>query len=602
MEKRILSKKDILKNSLEMIYQAGIYLLLFEIIYKGLIAILFKPILNNIVSLFIRAGGYDILINGEISQFLLSFTGIVMIIIVMTLSVVVVYYEFSVILLILDSSRKKEEIKLLKITENALIKLKNVLESRYIGLSLYILVLIPILNIGVQSSLIPTLSIPDFITGEIDKYPGSEILFSIVGLSLVFLFAKLFIVLPIMIFSDKNFKDASRMSFKTIKDEGFQIAFLIIAGMLIWITFTYLPFMLLENTEFILLRFLRGISNISMTIFTLLISPFILSISLECYNSYVKFGDINRDEICEEIELGYIGKTIWNVLGNILEFIQFLILKARKYIKTFTLLAIILLIFLNVYSEKTSSPIYDRQLLIGHRGGEYGVENTIDTILYAGTHGADYVEMDVLLTKDNIPVVIHDNNLKRLANQSKKISDLTLKEVQEISIKGGGKKSKIPTLRELSKQVKGRTKLLLEFKTHGKEKESIVDKTIEILKEEGILKETIFHTAEDKIIKEFNEKYEELTMGYVFVGKLGTFSAKKMSKMPVDFISAEESLINKNMIREIHKSHKAVFAWTINDDYKVERLLELGVDGIITDYPVEMIEIRDRYKEYHGIH
>lgn len=49
-----------------------------------------------------------------------------------------------------------------------------------------------------------------------------------------------------------------------------------------------------------------------------------------------------------------------------------------------------------------------------------------------------------------------------------------------------------------------------------------------------------------------------------------------MSKLPVDFIAAEESLINKNMIREVHKSGKAVFAWTINDDYKAERLLELG--------------------------
>ena len=72
-----------------------------------------------------------------------------------------------------------------------------------------------------------------------------------------------------------------------------------------------------------------------------------------------------------------------------------------------------------------------------------------------------------------------------------------------------------------------------------------------------------------------------------------------MSRMPVDFVSAEQSLINKNMIREIHKSDKAVFAWTINDDYKAERLLELGVDAIITDYPVEMVELRDEYKDYH---
>ena len=105
---------------------------------------------------------------------------------------------------------------------------------------------------------------------------------------MVYLFAKLFIVLPIMIFSEKSFKEASKISFKTIKGEGFQIAFLIIVGMLTWIMLTYLPFMVLKNVQFILLRVLRGVSNISMTIFTLLISPFILSISLESYNSYTK--------------------------------------------------------------------------------------------------------------------------------------------------------------------------------------------------------------------------------------------------------------------------------------------------------------------------
>jgi len=115
---------------------------------------------------------------------------------------------------------------------------------------------------------------------------------------------------------------------------------------------------------------------------------------------------------------------------------------------------------------------------------KYGAENTIDTIIFTGTNGADYVEMDVLLTKDNVPVVIHDNNLKRLGNISKNISDLTLEK-------------------------------------------------------EGILEETIFQSSEENIISEFNGKYEELSIGYVFIGKLGAFSARKMSKMPIDFISAE---------------------------------------------------------------
>ena len=598
MTRRILNKTSILKNSLGLIYSTGLYLLLFELIYKGLILVLFKPILNVIISVFIKAGGYEILVNQEISEFLLSITGILMVIVLMTVAVMVVYYEFSVILLILDAAKKKEKIKLLDITEDALLELKNIIMNKSVGIALYILVLIPFLNVGIQSSLMPTLSIPDFITGEIDKYPGTEYLVLIVILALVFLFAKLFVVLPVMVFSEKSFKQASRISWKTIKGEGFQIAFIIIGGMIIWLAMAYLPFLLLENVEFILFRILRTLSNVSLALFTLLISPFILSISLETYNQYVELGDINREEVDESLKLGYLGKKIWAILEIILKSIQNIILRAMKHRKTLVAFALFIIILFNVYSEESVRPLFDEQLLIGHRGGEYGVENTIGTILFAGTNGADYVEMDVLLTKDNIPVVIHDNSLKRLANLSQSISDLTFDEISKITIKSADLEDSIPSLEELAREVKGKTKLLLEFKTHGKEEKSIVDITIDILEKEGILDETIFHTSELRVINEFNEKYPELSMGYVFIGKIGTFSAKKMANLPVDFISAEESLINKKMIREVHKSGKAVFAWTINDDYKAERLFELGVDGIITDYPVEMIPIRDKYKEY----
>lgn len=598
MSEKILNIKGILNDSFKAIYNSAIYLLLFELIYKGLILVFFKPVLNIIVSMFIRAGGYKLLVNQDIAEFLFSFTGVLMVLVVMTISVILVYYEFTVILLVLDKSKKGEKIELLKITEKALLKLKNVIRKQNIGLAIYILVLIPLLNIGIQSSLIPTLSIPNFIIGELQKYPGSGVLLIGVILLLIYLFSKLFIVLPSMVFGGKTFKEGARDSFKTIKGEGFKITTLIIVSMLIWIILTYLPFILLENVEFILLRILRALSNISMAIFTLLISPFILSISLGSYDTYSEVGLLERKREEENIELGYISRKIWSVLEKVFEYIQGLIIKSRKYLKTVIAIVLILLISFNIYSEESLDPIYPRQLLIGHRGGEYGVENTVEAITFAGKNGADYAEMDVLLTKDDVPVVIHDNSLKRLAEMPKNISDMTLSEVRDITIKSDGIKDNIPSLRELAIEVKDETKLLLEFKTHGKETASIVDKTVEILEDEGILDETIFHTSQRDIIKEFNEKHEKLPMGYVFIGTLGTFSAKRMSNMPVDFISAEETLIDKSLIREIHKAGKAIFAWTINDDYKAERLLQLGIDGIITDYPVEMLELRNRYIDW----
>src|SRR5699024_2551551 len=123
----------------------------------------------------------------------------------------------------------------------------------------------------------------------------------------------------------------------------------------------YLPFMLFENAQFILLRILRGASNISMTLFTLLISPFMLSIALATYNSYVNSGYLNRQKGQQKIKLGYLGKKLWHVLEMVFEFVHILILKARTYLKTFIVLTLIIIIGLSVYSEERGKPIVDEQ-------------------------------------------------------------------------------------------------------------------------------------------------------------------------------------------------------------------------------------------------
>lgn len=70
-----------------------------------------------------------------------------------------------------------------------------------------------------------------------------------------------------------------------------------------------------------------------------------------------------------------------------------------------------------------------------------------------------------------------------------------------------------------------------------------------------------------------------------------------MSKLPVDFIAAEESLINKNMIREVHKLAKQFLPGSGTMTIRQKDYWS-WVDGIITDYPVAMIKIRDKYKDY----
>lgn len=598
MEKRIINQKNIMNNAFRRIYDSSIYLILFEVFYKGLILVMFRPILEIIVSLFNKDGSYIFFINEEITRTFLRTTGYLTIMLVMVLAVILLYFELSVILLILYNNRKKEKLDLSQIIKIALAKVKNTIKIKNIGLAFYLLPLIPLFNIGIQSSFYPMFSMPDWLIKKVSKYPGKEIILSLLTLGFIYLFTKLFIVLPIMIFNHKSFKESAKISLKTIKSQGFKIAFLIIIIILIWLILTYPPFMILERVQLVLPLIVRSAPSISINLITLFIPTFLMGVSLENYSSYVESGDLNRGQGYEEISLDHGEKRPRSRLENLFKIIEVAISKLKNHKKSFIFASLIIIIGLSVYSDESARPIYKKQLLIGHRGGDYGVENTLDAILYAGDNGADYVEIDALLTKDSVPVVIHDNSLKRLADTGKKISDLTVEEVKEITIKDGEKEDEIPLLEEVAREVKGKINLLVEFKSHDKEKDSIIDKSIEVLDKEGILEESKFQTAEEDLLEEFKEKYKDLPIGFIYKGRIGLLPIKKLANMPVDFISVKESLINKKMIRKLHKAEKAVFTWTTNKDQKAERILKLGVDGIISDYSVEKVELRDKYDDY----
>ncbi len=103
-------------------------------------------------------------------------------------------------------------------------------------------------------------------------------------------------------------------------------------------------------------------------------------------------------------------------------------------------------------------------LIIGHRGCNLEPENTLRA-LAKGMECADYVEVDVRMSKDNEPVVIHDRTLERTTNGRGLIKDFTLKQLKELDAWMG---EKIPTLNEVLDLVKGRG-LIIEIKEAGSE-------------------------------------------------------------------------------------------------------------------------------------
>ena len=159
----------------------------------------------------------------------------------------------------------------------------------------------------------------------------------------------------------------------------------------------------------------------------------------------------------------------------------------------------------------------------GHRGfcAKYP-ENTMISFKAAIELGVDAIEFDVWLTKEKIPVIMHDGNAYRTCGVDKHVRDMTLDEVKTLDAgyerKFGnlytGKGVTVPTLEELliyCKEVCPNIRLGVEIKEYTEEN---VDLTVALLKKYGFFDDCYFYAFNARIIKYLYEKYDGRTMGY----------------------------------------------------------------------------------------
>lgn len=165
-----------------------------------------------------------------------------------------------------------------------------------------------------------------------------------------------------------------------------------------------------------------------------------------------------------------------------------------------------------------------RQVIVeGHRGyaAKYP-ENTLISFEAAIDLGVDAIEFDVWLTKDKVPVILHDGNCRRTCGVDIHIRDLTLKEAKQLSAcyeekfgdKFAGQAVKIPTLEEvLQLREKKNPDLLLgvEIKEYTEEN---VDLTVALLKQYGVFEKCFFYAWNARIVKYLYERYDARTMEY----------------------------------------------------------------------------------------
>lgn len=229
--------------------------------------------------------------------------------------------------------------------------------------------------------------------------------------------------------------------------------------------------------------------------------------------------------------------------------------------------------------------------ITAHRGSSRSApENTLSAMEAAIAELADSIELDVQLTADGVVVLGHDANLKRVAGINRAISSMTFEELRKLDVGSWFSEEfageQIPTLEEVMEVCRGKINLNIEIKSVGKDSE-LPAKVVELILQHGMEEQCVITSTSLSYLKQVKELEPALRTGYIISAAYGNF----YSSEAVDFISVRSSFVDERLIENVHAQGKGVFAWTVNSKSEMERLILLGVDGIITDRPVLAREI-----------
>ncbi|MCQ2965826.1 MAG: hypothetical protein MJ250_03695 [Alphaproteobacteria bacterium] len=260
----------------------------------------------------------------------------------------------------------------------------------------------------------------------------------------------------------------------------------------------------------------------------------------------------------------------------------------KKIILSVCALALILFLFMGKKMERQGItkhlPTDYKQFVIGHRGARPMVpENTLSAFKYAKEHGVKMVELDVMLTADKIPVVFHDETLKRMARNPARIDELTFEELQKIELPAGERVPSFDAVVKLLKELD--LSVNVEIKPSKPEFAKITaQKAWECIKANDFADHVFVSSFEWDSLFEFKKLAPSIKRG-VLVEDVSPDWRETAKKLEAFSINYDANLLTPALIEEIHSLGYKILVWTVNDKKVANTLFEQGIFAIFSDEP-----------------
>ncbi len=248
--------------------------------------------------------------------------------------------------------------------------------------------------------------------------------------------------------------------------------------------------------------------------------------------------------------------------------------------------------------------------MIAHKGAAgLAPENTMAAFEMALDMGVDMIELDVRHTKDEEIIVFHDQNLDRTTNGKGDVHDYTLEEIKQLDAGSWFdpkfSDQKVPTLKEVLDLVDGRCKVLIEIKhMNHPHYHDFADKLVDIVREEkNGFDWVILQSYEDRYLEEAHAYDSRIETKKMLIGEdsapliafyveTRVHLGRSEKEEQLSTLNPHYTTLSPRRVFRMHARGFKVFTYPVNTREEMIKMLNMGVDGIITDFPNILLDIR----------
>tara|TARA_A100001037_G_scaffold298984_1_gene323698 strand:+ start:756 stop:1586 length:831 start_codon:yes stop_codon:yes gene_type:complete len=229
---------------------------------------------------------------------------------------------------------------------------------------------------------------------------------------------------------------------------------------------------------------------------------------------------------------------------------------------------------------------------IAHRGASgkgLAPENTLAAFEKAIEVGCDAVEIDIHLTADNRVVVIHDRVVDRTTDGSGPVDTMTLDEIRELSAGGwydpAFESERIPTLEETLELIGWRALLLIEAKT-----EEAAEKAVSIIRARRAQSRVVMQSFLGQAVRTVNRLDSRIPTAFLMTGGEAVLRrragvVKRVLKLGANALALKYTAATPDLVGMFLGRAMGMWVWTVDEEEDMREMIEMGVGGIITNYP-----------------